>query len=301
MNIFHRITLKSMFKNRTRTIVTAIGVALSAALFCAVTTLGFSILSYLIDLSAGNGDYHVSCSMVSPEKAEEIRDNPQISSMNEIQVLGLVNFRGREMGYNSGLVRAGGADLTLPSGIFLKEGKMPQSNGEIVVTQYLLHLMEEAGIATELGSTITLTITPYSKDWNKGNPDVNSYSITGTLVGIADYLGGNMAGHHYSYINIYLGDSDYTPIYSDFFLKAKSPFLAPALAREVGGELNTDLLQFYGVGQSSGITFLILALMLGVILIIVVGLNSVENTINTYHEVMKMKRLKRRSSGCLSW
>ena len=271
MNIFHRITLKSMFKNRTRTIVTAIGVALSAALFCAVTTLGFSILSYIIDLSAGNGDYHVSCSMVSPEKGEEIRDNPNISSMNEIQVLGLVNFRGREMEYNSGLVRAGGADLTLPSGIFLKEGKMPQNNGEIVVTQYLLHLMEEAGIATELGSTITLTITPYSKDWNQGNPDADSYSITGTLVGIADHLGGNMAGHHYSYINIYLEDSDYTPIYSDFFLKAKSPFLAPALAREVGGELNTDLLQFYGVGQSSGITVLILALMLGVILIIVVG------------------------------
>ena len=271
MNIFHRIALKSMFKNRTRTIITAIGVALSAALFCAVMTLGFSILSYLIDVSAGNADYHVSCSMVSPEKAEEIRDNPNISSMNEIQVLGLVNFRGREMGYNSGLVRAGGADLTLPSGIFLKEGKMPQNNGEIVVTQYLLHLMEEAGIATELGSTITLTITPYSKDWNKGNPDADSYSITGTLVGIADYLGGNMAEHHYSYINIYLEDSDYTPIYSDFFLKAQSPFLAPALAREVGGELNTDLLQFYGVGQSSGITLLILALMLGVILIIVVG------------------------------
>ena len=271
MNIFHRITLKSMFKNRTRTIVTAIGVALSAALFCAVTTLGFSILSYLIDLSAGNGDYHVSCSMVSPEKAEEIRNNPNISSMNEIQVLGLVNFRGREMEFNSGLVRAGGANLTLPSGIFLKEGKMPQTNGEIVVTQYLLHLMEEAGIATELGSTITFIITPYSKDWNQGDPDADSYSITGTLVGIADHLGGNMAGHHYSYINIYLENSDHTPIYYDFLLKAKSPFLATTLAGEVDGELNTDLLQFYGIGQSSGITFLILALMLGVILIIVVG------------------------------
>ena len=148
---------------------------------------------------------------------------------------------------------------------------MPQTNGEIVVTQYLLHLMEEAGIATELGSTITFIITPYSKDWNQGDPDADSYSITGTLVGIADHLGGNMAGHHYSYINIYLENSDHTPIYYDFLLKAKSPFLATTLAGEVDGELNTDLLQFYGIGQSSGITFLILALMLGVILIIVVG------------------------------
>ena len=50
MNIMNRLTWKSMVKNRTRTVVTAIGITLAAALFCAITTMGASILAYLIDL-----------------------------------------------------------------------------------------------------------------------------------------------------------------------------------------------------------------------------------------------------------
>lgn len=38
MNIFNKVTLQSMKKSRTRTIVTVIGVALSAAMITAVST-----------------------------------------------------------------------------------------------------------------------------------------------------------------------------------------------------------------------------------------------------------------------
>ena len=80
MNIMNRLTWKSMVKNRTRTIVTAIGIALSAALFCAVTTMGASILSYLIDLQiAVGGDYHVSAVTLTQEEADAIRNREDVA------------------------------------------------------------------------------------------------------------------------------------------------------------------------------------------------------------------------------
>ena len=73
MNIMNRLTWKSMVKNRTRTIITAIGIALAAALFCAVTTMGASILSYMIDLQiAVGGDYHVSAVTLTEEETDAI-------------------------------------------------------------------------------------------------------------------------------------------------------------------------------------------------------------------------------------
>lgn len=49
MNIFCKVALKGLKKNRTRTIVTIIGVVLSAAMFTAVTTFGVSLLDYMAE------------------------------------------------------------------------------------------------------------------------------------------------------------------------------------------------------------------------------------------------------------
>lgn len=43
MNILSKVTWQSMWKNKTRTIVTIVGIILSAAMFTAVTTLGYSL------------------------------------------------------------------------------------------------------------------------------------------------------------------------------------------------------------------------------------------------------------------
>ena len=48
MNIFNKVTLQSLKKNRTRTFVTIIGIVLSTALICAVTTSFASVRQYAI-------------------------------------------------------------------------------------------------------------------------------------------------------------------------------------------------------------------------------------------------------------
>ena len=52
MNIFNKVTLQSLKKNRTRTIVTVIGVVLSAAMITAVATFAVSLQSYMINGAA---------------------------------------------------------------------------------------------------------------------------------------------------------------------------------------------------------------------------------------------------------
>lgn len=47
MNIFNKVTLQSMKKSRTRTIVTIIGVILSAAMITAVATFAVSLQNYM--------------------------------------------------------------------------------------------------------------------------------------------------------------------------------------------------------------------------------------------------------------
>ena len=47
MNIFNKVTLQSMKKSRTRTIVTIIGVILSAAMITAVATLSPFLPKYM--------------------------------------------------------------------------------------------------------------------------------------------------------------------------------------------------------------------------------------------------------------
>lgn len=48
MNIFHKVALQGLMRNRTRTFVTVLGVVLSAAMFTGIVTFGTSLMQYLV-------------------------------------------------------------------------------------------------------------------------------------------------------------------------------------------------------------------------------------------------------------
>ena len=73
MNIFNKVTLKTMKHNRTRTIVTIIGVILSAAMFTAVTTFCSSLIDFLLRTTIyTDGDYHISVDDIPYALVEEL-------------------------------------------------------------------------------------------------------------------------------------------------------------------------------------------------------------------------------------
>ena len=69
MNILNKFTLKSLSKNKKRTIVTIIGVALSAALICAVAGMLMSFKKTLIDTTIeSRGNFHIRFENVPNEE-----------------------------------------------------------------------------------------------------------------------------------------------------------------------------------------------------------------------------------------
>ncbi len=60
-SVFHKVARQSLKKNRTGTLVTIIGVALSAALFTAIAVFGTSIISFMADSEIAKGGQLAYC------------------------------------------------------------------------------------------------------------------------------------------------------------------------------------------------------------------------------------------------
>lgn len=73
MNVFHKVTRQTLRKNRLRTLVTIVGVILSAAMVCAVTTIVVSFQGFYRDCEMyETGDWYGRVEDASPE----VRPNP---------------------------------------------------------------------------------------------------------------------------------------------------------------------------------------------------------------------------------
>ena len=69
MNIFSRITARTMKLNRTRTIVTIIGVILSAAMITALATFSVSFQKFLVDYSISrDGNWHIQAKSIMRQR-----------------------------------------------------------------------------------------------------------------------------------------------------------------------------------------------------------------------------------------
>ena len=88
MNIINKVTLETMRKNKARTLVTVIGIILSAALFTAISALAASAIDFLIRGTIyEEGNYHAAICMRTDEEVAQIEQDPNISEV--LDLLGL--------------------------------------------------------------------------------------------------------------------------------------------------------------------------------------------------------------------
>ena len=151
MNILNKVTWQAMWKNKTRTIVTIIGIILSAAMFTAVTTLGVSLVSYLIDISAYNeGDYFIRYDYGTDSEIEEIYQEDYVSQIGDLKALGYTTFflNDAERGELSEtcVVAAGDDNFFNMISARLKEGRLPANSNEIIITGNVVAYLEGAGL-----------------------------------------------------------------------------------------------------------------------------------------------------------
>ena len=88
-NVFTRLTAKTLKANRTRTMVTIIGILLATAMLTAVTTFISSLQHYMLEnVIAENGDWHGEAMQIPEKKVEELAGMKEVTMQVTWQELG---------------------------------------------------------------------------------------------------------------------------------------------------------------------------------------------------------------------
>ena len=291
MNVFNKVTLQSLKKNKTRTIVTIIGIILSAAMICAVTTFASSIYNYTYENAVYvDGDWHGSAEDIDLETYELIKNESKIETYVYAQQLGYSKVEGctnENKPYLFVLGASEGFDEMMP--IHITSGKYPASSREILIPE---HLYENGGVDLEIGDTIELALGKRMLDgysMGQNNPfyvydenndtipsgeelvveDTRSYTVVGfyerpsfenytapgyTAITIAD----KDAGEQYNY-NVWFKMNKIKEVYS--FIEDN----------QLSGRTNSSVLRYSGVSRYEGFNSMIISLAVIVIALIMFG------------------------------
>ena len=157
MNIFNKVTLQSMKKSRTRTIVTIIGVILSAAMITAVAAFGTSLLNFLVNGSIVKyGGWHVEFLDVDSFFAQERTHDNGVANTAAFENIGYATLDDGKSPEKPYLFIAGFGEEafdTLP--ISLISGRLPENSGEILVPA---HVAIKGGVKFSVGDTLSLAV-----------------------------------------------------------------------------------------------------------------------------------------------
>lgn len=173
MNIFNKVTLKTMKHNRTRTIVTIIGVILSAAMFTAVTTFCSSLIDFLLRTTIyTDGDYHISVDDIPYALVEELAQDENTDQMSTMQYIGYAPAKNDNE--NKPYFYVGAADEGMFSSmpVHLTSGRLPQNDAEIILPE---HYYNFGGESYTVGDVIILEIGDRTEDghtMSQNNPFV---------------------------------------------------------------------------------------------------------------------------------
>ena len=190
MNILQKVTWKAMWKNRTRTIVTIIGVILSAAMFSAVTTAAFSIRDFLVrGYVYSEGDYFVNYDYATDEQTAALAEHESVTQLADYKCLG---FTALDDNYSYlGTHFVGAVDKTFfeTMPVRLVEGRLPENSRELLLPKHYVRGAEELGYPCTVGETVTLPMRSKVEDpldeipfWD--NIENETWEATYTIVGI---------------------------------------------------------------------------------------------------------------------
>ena len=176
MNVFNKVTLESLKKNRTRTIVTIIGIMLSAAMICASTTLVSSMQNFVLRCAIHiDGDWYGAVYDAAYKDYEDIRDSDRVSSAAYAQVLGYAKIDSaneyKPYLYVLGGDVASGYFKTMPVHLIL--GTLPKDSTEIILPE---HLTSNGKVNYKLGDTVTLDVGDRTLDGRRLGQDTPVYT-----------------------------------------------------------------------------------------------------------------------------
>jgi len=290
MNIFNKVTLKTLAKNRTRTIVTIVGIMLSTSLITAVTTFTSSMQNCLLENAIEYyGDWYGAIHSVGENEVDELKSNDEITQVALDQNIGYSLLKDSKNG-NKPYLYIIGMDNTFKDlmAVHITSGRLPENSSEIILSDYLL---DNGGVKNNLEDTLELEIgqrrldgkildqdSAYrNKEGGLNNEEFNvKEKRTYTVVGFYErpaYESYNAPG--YTAITVMDNTVSTSYTYNSYF-KMKNPgdinnFLLQYQTKQIKTDYNSGVLRFLGITQYSSFNDAIAGVLLIVILLIMGG------------------------------
>ena len=180
MGVMSKITIRQMLLNKRRTTITIIGVIIAVAMFTAVSTLLGSFMDFGQQAAIVNkGNYHVCYYDLSSEDLNTIQADDNVKSYYAIHDEGLAQLPD-EYGSKKFLwIKAISANTMEDSGVHLVEGRLPQNDQELVLSESIKQRNPD-------GYTIGQTVTFDLGERKIKNPPEG---VTQELDGSITYMG----------------------------------------------------------------------------------------------------------------
>lgn len=297
VNIFHKVAIQSLRNNHMRTLVTILGVVLSAALFTGIATFGTSLIDYFIrEEIAKGGDWHVVFSDADPSLVQELQKDPQTEAIISYQNIGYALLEGaneasREKPY---LFLAEFNEEALKDfPLHLTIGRMPEHEREILIPD---HIAVKSGVRIFVGDTLTLSVgnresegrtltqcDPYMEGEALVAEDEQVYTVTG----IYERPGFELhEAPGYTVITGWNEDrAEEPPDCSSVFVKLQNPWKIQDFAeRKSGGSswaTNENLLRFMGISYNR--LFNVFLYTVGGVLALIIMTASIFLIYNSFH------------------
>lgn len=292
MNVFNKVTLQSLKKNKTRTIVTIIGIILSAAMICAVTTFASSFMNYAKETTIySDGNWHGYERDTDWDTYTEIWGTGKVEEAVYLQQLGYAYAEGCENEFKPYIyVLGAGKDVEEVLPIHITSGKYPTTQTEIMLPE---HLYTNGGVKYNLGDTITLELGQRMLDgypMTQNNPcyiyeqgdevfngevlevkETRTYTVVGFYERMSNMIEETTAP---GYTALTVSDKEtYTPYKYDVYFRMENPRDTFDFMKEMKltGDYNSDLLMYSGTFAVSAFTTMLYSLAAIVIGLIMFG------------------------------
>lgn len=293
MNIFHKVALQGLIKNRTRTLVTIIGVALSAALITAVAAFAVSLQTYMVNGAIMKyGGWHVEFPYEDSAFAQEQAKDSRVSNTATFENVGYAKLEGGQNPDKPYLFIAGFNKETFDTlPLELLSGRLPENSNEIVAPA---HISSNGGVKIAVGDTLTLAVGTRQA----GEETLSQHNVyqsgeetmtpltekTYTVVGICQRPSfEERSAPGYTMITT-AGPMDAAKSLS-VFVTLKKPSMVRTYAGEAAGNpaylLNDDVLRFMGISDDT--IFNTLLYSIGGVLVALIMLGSVFLIYNSFH------------------
>ena len=280
MSIFTKLTQRYLSKNKTRTIVTLIGIIVSMALFTAVIEGAYSGYQFLKNREiAVTGEWQVIMNNVNEEGLEEAKTNKQIEKYENVYTLGFAEVANENDGKPYLLVQSLGDTEHALFPINLVSGRMPEKEDEILLPENFIANAKEK---YQVGDTITLETgqrfiekeqlsenTPYQEKESLKNTTKHTFTIVGIMERLPFEIEEFSCPGYTCITNGFHTDNQ------KLFLTIHSPSkMQDFLMRQTISDSyvpHSDLLRFYGAFKASGERSVLIGLTTVLVLLIAYG------------------------------